>query len=55
MKDCWYKDVVNYGKKDVLFAVTENKSNLYEEKQVDDDEGEKFEKKHRRYFYANVS
>ena len=32
MKDCWYEEVVNYGKKDVLFAVAANKSDLYEEK-----------------------
>ena len=44
MKDDWYKNVVNCGKKDVLFGVAANKSDLYEERQVDDDEGEKFAK-----------
>ena len=44
MKDCSYEDVVNYGKKDVLFEVSANKSDLYEKKQIDDDEGEQFEK-----------
>ena len=44
MKDDWYKNVVDYGKKDVLFGVAANKSDLYEERKVDDDEGEKFAK-----------
>jgi small GTP-binding protein len=44
MKDNWYKNVVDNGKKDVLFGVAANKSDLYEERQVDDDEGEKFAK-----------
>ena len=44
MKSYWYKQVIDHGKKNVLFAVAANKVDLYEERQVTDDEGEEFAK-----------
>lgn len=45
MKEYWYEQVHNYGKKDVIYAIAANKSDMYEERQVTDDEGENFAKK----------
>ena len=45
MKEYWYDQVVNYGKKDVIYAIAANKADLYEERQVTDDEAEEFAKK----------
>ena len=44
MKNYWYKQIQEYGLKDVIYAVAANKSDLYEEQQVKDEEGEEFAK-----------
>ena len=44
MKDYWYPQVKEKGPKEIILAVAANKSDLYELRQVDDEEGEKFAK-----------
>ena len=44
MKNYWYKQVEESGRKDVIYAVAANKSDLYEEQKVSDEEGEEFAK-----------
>ena len=44
MKDYWYQQVKEKGPKEIILAVAANKSDLYELRQVDDEEGEKFAK-----------
>ena len=42
MKDYWYEQIKQLGDKDIIIAIAANKSDLYEEKQVENEEGEKF-------------
>ena len=44
LKDYWYPQVKEKGPKEIILAVAANKSDLYELRQVDDEEGEKFAK-----------
>ena len=44
IKNYWYKQVEESGRKDVIYAVAANKSDLYEEQKVKDEEGEEFAK-----------
>ena len=44
MKEYWYKEVEECGQKDVIYAVAANKSDLYEEAKVKEEEGEEFAK-----------
>jgi small GTP-binding protein len=45
MRDFWYEQVKQNGDSDVIIAIAGNKRDLYEEKQVSDEEGEEFAKK----------
>ena len=42
MKEYWYEEVKQNGIENVLFAIAANKSDLYELRQVDDEEGEEY-------------
>ena len=42
LKNYWYGQISRIEKKDVVIAVAANKSDLYEERQVSNEEGEKF-------------
>ena len=44
MKNYWYPQVKENGQKDVIYAVAANKSDLYEQQKVSDEEGEEFAK-----------
>ena len=44
MKDYWYPQVKEKGPKEIILAVVANKSDLYELRQVEDEEGETFAK-----------
>ena len=52
MKNYWYEEAINLGKKNVLFAVVANKSDLYEHREIPDDDGEDFAKKIGAIFVA---
>ena len=45
MRDFWYEQVKQNGDSDVIIAIAGNKRDLYEEKQVNDEEGEEFAKR----------
>ena len=42
MKDYWYEQIKQLGDKDIILAIAANKSDLYQEKQVDNEKGEEF-------------
>ena len=42
MKDYWYEQIKLYAQKDIVIAIVANKNDLYEECQVNDDQGRKF-------------
>ena len=44
IKNYWYNQIKENAPKDVIIAVAANKSDLYEEKQVSDEDGEEFAK-----------
>ena len=44
VKNYWYNQIKENAPKDVIIAVAANKSDLYEEKQVSDEDGEEFAK-----------
>ena len=44
MKNYWYQQVKQQGDSDVIVAIAANKSDLYEDKKVDDTQGEEFAK-----------
>ena len=44
MKEYWYPEVQENGLKDVIYAVAANKSDLYEQQKVKDEEGQEFAK-----------
>ena len=44
MRDFWYEQVKQNGDSDVIIAIAANKSDLYEEQKVKDEEGEEFAK-----------
>ena len=44
LKNYWYNQIKENAPKDVIIAIAANKSDLYEERQVEDDDGEEFAK-----------
>ena len=44
MKNLWYHDILKYGEKYTILAVVGNKSDLYEEEQVTEEEGRQYAK-----------
>ena len=44
VKEFWYNQIKENAPKDVIIAVAANKCDLYEERQVSDDDGEEFAK-----------
>ena len=42
MKEYWYEQIKLYAQKDIVIAIVANKNDLYEECQVNDDQGRKF-------------
>ena len=42
MKDYWYEQIKQLGDKDIIIAIAANKSDLYEEKKVENEKGEAF-------------
>ena len=44
LKDYWYEQIKQLGSKDIIIAIAANKSDLYEEKQVSNEDGEAFAK-----------
>ena len=44
MKEYWYKEIKENGLKNATIAIAANKSDLYELRQIDDEEGEEFAK-----------
>ena len=44
VRDYWYKQIKENCKNEVIIAVAANKSDLYEQRQVEDEEGEEFAK-----------
>jgi len=42
IKNLWYQDVLKYGEKYTILAVVGNKSDLYEEEQVSEEEGRQY-------------
>ena len=44
LKEYWYEEVKQNGVENVVFAIAANKSDLYELRQVDDEDGEEFAK-----------
>ena len=52
VKNYWYEQIKENCKDDVIIAVAANKSDLYEQRQVDDEEGEKFAKSIGAFFAA---
>ena len=42
MKDYWYEQIKQLGDKDIILAIAANKSDLYEEKKVENEKGEAF-------------
>ena len=50
MKEYWYNEVKQQGDSDVIIAVAANKSDLYEDKKVTDEEGEEFAKDKKAIF-----
>ena len=45
IKDYWYEQIKQLGDKDIILAIAANKSDLYQEKQVDNEKGEEFAKR----------
>ena len=50
LKNNWYEDLQQYGRKDVIIAVVGNKCDLYETEQVTKKQAEKFAKEKRAFF-----
>ena len=50
LKNNWYEDLQQYGRKDVIIAVVGNKCDLYETEQVTKKQAEKFAKEKRTFF-----
>ena len=44
LKNLWYQDILKYGEKYTILAVVGNKSDLYEEEQVTEEEGRQYAK-----------
>ena len=42
LKNNWYEDLQQYGRKDVIIAVVGNKSDLYEKEEITENEGREF-------------
>ena len=52
MKSYWYEQIKELGRNDIIFAIAANKSDLYKEKQVDNEKGEEFAKRIGAIFYS---
>ena len=52
MKDFWYEQIKQLGDKDIILAIAANKSDLYEEKQLENEKGEEFAKEIGAIFYS---